>query len=193
MTRLLRTEVDGVRLTDVEARTADRVSARLGQRDHAPSARQPAAPLATDPEVFAALRANRALVPNAVEESLRLEPPVSVLLRVACEPTEVRGVAIPDGARVAFGIASANRDERCFAEPDRFRLDRRDPKAHLGFGGGPHVCPGSALARLEGRVLLELFVDRVAAIRLPNDFQREKVPVFWAEGPRVLPAELSRA
>jgi cytochrome P450 len=193
MTRLLRTEVEGVRLTDVEARTLiafllvsgnETTRHLLGNLLHR---------LATDPEVFAALRADRALVPNAVEESLRLEPPVSVLLRVASEPTAVRGVAIPNGARVAFGIASANRDERCFEEPNRFRLDRRDPKAHVGFGGGPHVCPGSALARLEGRVLLDLFVERVREIRLPHDYRREKVPVFWAEGPRTLPAELARA
>ena len=193
MTRLLRTEVEGVRLTDVEARTLiafllvsgnETTRHLLGNLLHR---------LATDPEVFAALRAERALVPNAVEESLRLEPPVAVLLRVACEPTEVSGVAIPTGARVAFGIASANRDERRFDEPDRFRLDRRDPKAHLGFGGGPHVCPGSALARLEGRVLLDLFVERVREIRLAHDYRREKVPVFWAEGPRALPAELARA
>ena len=193
MTRLLRTEVDGARLSDVEARTLiafllvsgnETTRHLLGNLLHR---------LATDPGIFAALRAQRSLAANAVEESLRLDPPVSVLLRVACEPTEVRGVAIPDGARVAFGIASANRDERCFEEPDRFRLDRRDPKAHVGFGGGPHVCPGSALARLEGRVLLDLFAERVGAIRLPRDFRREKVPVFWAEGPRALPAELARA
>ncbi len=193
MTRLLRTEVDGVRLSDVEARTLvafllvsgnETTRHLLGNLIHT---------MAAQPEVFAALRADRGLVSNAVEESLRFEPPVAVLMRECCLDTSVRGVAIPRGSRVAFGVASANRDERCYADPDVFRLDRRDPKAHVGFGGGPHVCPGAALARLEGRVLLELFAERVAEIRLPPGFRREKVPVFWAEGPVALPAELVRA
>jgi cytochrome P450 len=190
MTRLLRTEVDGVRLSDVEARTLiafllvsgnETTRHLLGNLVHR---------MASEPEVFAALRANRALVPNAVEESLRLDPPVAVLLRECCEDTVVRGVPIPRGSRVAFGIASANRDERCYDESSRFRLDRRDPRAHVSFGGGAHVCPGSALARLEGRVLLELLVERVGAI---SACHRKKVPVFWAEGPVALHAELVRA
>jgi hypothetical protein len=193
MTRLLRTEVDGVRLTDVEARTliafllvAGNETTRhlLGNLVHR---------MAIEPETYAAIRADRSLVSNAVEESLRMDPPVAVLMRECCEDTEVRGVPIPRKARVAFGIASANRDERCYDEPDRFRLDRRDPKAHVAFGGGPHVCPGAALARLEGRVLLDLLAERVSEIRLPKGFRRQKVPVFWAEGPVALPAELARA
>jgi cytochrome P450 len=193
MTRLLTTEVDGLRLTDVEARTLiafllisgnETTRHLLGNLVHR---------MAVEPETYAAIRANRSLVSNAVEESLRLDPPVAVLMRVSCEDTEVRGVPIPNGSRVAFGIASANRDESCYEDPNRFRLDRRDPKAHVAFGGGPHVCPGSALARLEGRVLLDLFAERVAEIRLPAGFHREKVPVFWADGPVALPAELARA
>ncbi len=193
MTRLLRTEVEGVRLSDLEARTLiafllvsgnETTRHLLGNLLHR---------MAAQPGLFAAVRADRALVSNAIEESLRLEPPVAVLLRECCADTEVRGVAIARGSRVAFGIASANRDERCYEDPDVFRLDRREPKNHVGFGGGPHVCPGAALARLEARVLLESLAERVAEIRLPAGFLREKVPVFWAEGPVALPAELVRA
>ena len=60
-------------------------------------------------------------------------------------------------------------------------------KAHFGFGGGPHVCPGAALARLEGRVFLEELVARVDSISVPEGFEREMVPVFWANGPVALP------
>ena len=63
----------------------------------------------------------------------------------------IDGVTIPAGVKVGFGLASANRDERTYDDPDEFRLDRPSAKDHLAFGGGPHVCPGASLARLEGR------------------------------------------
>ena len=92
---------------------------------------------------------------------------------------------------MAFGIASANRDEKVYDDPHRFRLDRPQPKGHMGFGGGPHVCPGAALARLEGRVLVELLVERVSKLELPESYRREKVQVFWANGPSALPVQMS--
>ena len=95
--------------------------------------------------------------------------------------------------KVAFGLASANRDERVYDAPDEFRLDRPSMRDHLAFGGGPHVCPGASLARLEGRIALEVFLDRVACARLADGFVREAVPVFWANGPRTLPVELTAA
>jgi cytochrome P450 len=119
-----------------------------------------------------------------------VDPPVAVLMRNCVADTEVRGVKIRAGEKVAFGIASANRDERYYPEPDAFRLDRDNPKAHVAFGGGPHVCPGSALARLEGRILLEVLVERVARMRVARGFARQKVAPFWANGPTGLPLEL---
>ena len=190
ITRLIRTEVDGVVLTDVELRTLiafllisgnETTRHLLGNLVHT---------LATQPDVFERLRGRRDLIPNAVEESLRLDPPVAFLMREALIDTVVRGIEIPAGARVAFGIASANRDAGCFDTPDAFRLDRPQPRSHLSFGGGPHVCPGAALARLEGRVLMELLLERVSSLRVPPEFERERVPVFWANGPAALPVEL---
>jgi len=93
---------------------------------------------------------------------------------------------IPVGAKVAFGLTSANRDPSLYDDPDSFRFDCPSPRDHLAFGGGPHVCPGAALARLEGRVALEVFLDRVV-----EGYQREPVPVFWANGPRALPVVIT--
>jgi cytochrome P450 len=112
-------------------------------------------------------------------------------MRNCAADTEVRGMKIRAGDKVAFGVASANRDERCYEDPDTFRLDRPNPKAHVAFGGGPHVCPGSALARLEGRLLLEVMLERVDELRVAPGFERRKVAPFWANGPTSLPLEVS--
>jgi cytochrome P450 len=121
-----------------------------------------------------------------------MDPPVAVLMRNCARDTEIRGVKIRAGEKVAFGVASANRDASCYDAPDEFRLDRPNPKAHFAFGGGPHVCPGSALARLEGRVLLEVLLERVSELRVAEpDFRRQKVAPFWANGPTRLPLEVS--
>src|SRR5205823_5899072 len=103
------------------------------------------------------------------------------------------GVTIPAGVKVGFGIASANRDTRTFEDPDEFRLDRPSARDHLAFGGGPHVCPGASLARLEGRVAPEVFLDRVDHARVDEPYERESVPVFWANGPRRLLVTLTGA
>ena len=137
------------------------------------------------------LRVDRDLVPTVVEESLRHDPPIHVLLRDCLQDTTIDGVTIPAGVKVGFGLASANRDDQTYDDPDEFRLDRANPKDHLAFGGGPHVCPGASLARLEGRVALDVFLDRVAHARLDEPYRRETVPVFWANGPRRLPVTLA--
>ena len=191
VTRLLQTRVEGVELSDVELRTLVAFLLISGNETTRHLLGNLVQTLAQRPDLFAALRAEPERIANFVEESLRIDAPVAVLMREAMQDTEVRGIAIPRGSQVAFGIASANRDERVYDDPHGFRLDRHPPKGHVGFGGGPHVCPGAALARMEGRVLVELLVARVESLSLPESYQREKVDVFWANGPRSLPAQLS--
>jgi cytochrome P450 len=94
---------------------------------------------------------------------------------------------------VVFGLASANRDERKFENPDEFRLDRPDPKLHLAFGAGRHVCPGAALARLEATTALEVMLEKVAELRAEPGYQRERIPVFWSDGPVSVLVELIAA
>ena len=193
ITRLVQTEVDGRRLTDLEARsqlvflfisgneTTRHLIANLLWR------------ITNDSALFDQLRADRELVATAVEESLRFDPPIRFLLRNCHDDAELHGQRLCPHDKVAFGLASANRDETHFDDSDSFRLDREDPRGHLAFGGGPHVCPGASLARLEARVAVEVFLERVAAVRPVDPGRYEPVPVFWAHGPRALEVELSAA
>ena len=166
ITRLLRTEIDGYRMSDVELRTFLAFLLISGNETTRHLLANAAHTLASRPDLFAQLRADPSLVPNAVEESLRMDPPVAFLLRECCADVELGGEKIRRGEKVAFGLASANRDERHYEEPDAFRLDRPRPTDHVAFGGGPHVCPGSALARLEGRTVLEVLCRRVERLSL---------------------------
>jgi len=131
----------------------------------------------TDALLFARLQTERDLVPTVVEESLRHDPPIHVLMRDCLEDVSIDGVTIPAGVKVGFGLASANRDERTYDDPGEFRVDRPSAKDHLAFGGGPHVCPGASLARLEGRVALDVFLDRVEQVSVYDGYRRERVLV----------------
>jgi len=193
LTRLLATEVDGYRLSGVELRTLLAFLLVSGNETTRHLIGNVLHTLATRPDLYERVRADAALVPNAIEESLRVDPPVAFLLRECQADVEIHGVRVRRGDKVAFGIASANRDEKHYPDPDVFRLDRPKPTAHVAFGGGPHVCPGSALARLEGRTALRAFRERVAAFEPEPGYVRAKVPTFWANGPARLPVTLHPA
>jgi cytochrome P450 len=192
VTRLIQTEVDGESLTDTEIRTLIVFLLVAGNETTRNLIGNLLVTIAQDPSLFAQLQAEPELIKVAVEESLRMDPPTAVLLRDCIRDTEVHGVPIRAGEKVAFGIASANRDERHYDDPNSFRLDRPDPRHHVAFGGGPHVCPGTVLARMEARVAIEVLLERVAEIKTVPDFVRVKVPVFWANGPNTLPVSLVR-
>ena len=192
VTRLLQSEVDGRALTDVEARTQLVFLFISRQRDRpATSSATCCGPSPTIPTSSSGCRADRELVPVAVEESLRHDPPIRFLLRNCMQARELHGEQLSPGDKVAFGLLSANRDESVFDDPHAFRLDRPDPRGHVAFGGGPHVCPGASVARLEARVALSVILDRVGAIRPVDPGVYEEVPVAWAHGPRRLDAVLS--
>jgi cytochrome P450 len=191
ITRLLQTEVDGRRLTDVEARTQLVFLFISGNETTRHLIANLLWTLAERPDVLAALAADRSLVPAAVEESLRHDPPIQFLMRNCLQPTDLHGEHLSPAEKVAFGLASANRDETRFDVPHEFRLDRPDPRAHLAFGGGPHVCPGSSLARLEARIAVEVLLDRVASITPTEPGRYQPVDVFWAHGPGSLVATLT--
>jgi cytochrome P450 len=191
ITRLINTEVDGERLTDVEMRSQLAFLLISGNETTRHLIANLLGTVCADPALFSRLSAQPDLIPAAVEESLRMDPPIHVLMRTCTVDATIEGVSIPGGAKVAFGLASANRDEANYDGADLFRLDRPNGRDHLAFGGGPHICPGASLARLEGRVALEVFLDRVGAARLDAGYQREQVPVFWANGPTRLPVALT--
>jgi cytochrome P450 len=134
--------------------------------------------LADEPAQWARLRDDRDAVATAVEELLRWTTPVISFLRTATRDTELRGQPIAAGEPVLLVYASANRDEEVFG-PTAGRLDvGRDPNPHLSFGFGPHFCLGAALARLEGRVVLEELLDRFSAIDPAGLVERAPSPVI---------------
>lgn len=128
--------------------------------------------LAERPEQYARLRADRSLLPNAVEELLRWTTPVTSFLRTATRDTQVGGQPIAEGEPLLLLYASANRDEAVFGLTAG-ELDVARPDNHqVAFGFGEHYCIGAALARLEGRVFLEELLERVEAIEPAGDVMR---------------------
>ncbi|SDE01513.1 cytochrome P450 [Actinokineospora iranica] len=123
--------------------------------------------LAENPAAAAALRADRSLVPAAVEEVLRVRSPFTRVARVTTREVEFAGQTIPAGVFVLPWLMAANRDPRVFADPDRFDI-RREGK-QLAFGHGVHVCIGAPLARLEARVAVPLLLDHFADIEVVAD------------------------
>ena len=186
ITRLVNTEVDGRRLTDLETRTQLVFLFISGNETTRHLIGNLLWRVVNDRRLFETLKADRSLIANAVEESLRLDPPVRFLMRNCMIDSEIHDQSIAAGDKVIFGLASANRDEARFDGASEFSLDRDDSRSHLAFGGGPHVCPGAALARLEARVAIEVFLDRVDTVTPVEPDVYDGVPVFWAHGPRTL-------
>ena len=122
--------------------------------------------LLSHPGAWEALVADPALIPNAVEECLRWHGSVVCWRRRALEDVEVGGQAIPAGAHLLLALASANRDEGHFPDPETFDIRRPNARDHLSFGHGAHFCLGAPLARLELRIILEELAARRPRLRL---------------------------
>jgi cytochrome P450 len=134
--------------------------------------------LSERPDQWAALRADRTLIPSAVEELLRWTTPVISFMRTATALTTIRGQAVAEGDPVLLVYASANRDEAVFGDDaDQFRIDRH-PNPHVAFGFGPHFCLGAALARLEARVVLDQLLDRFESLEPAGPVERTASPVI---------------
>ena len=125
--------------------------------------------LVEHPELQDQLRANRDLIPDFIEEVLRMESPVKADFRFARRSTSIAGVEVAAGTPVMLLNGAANRDERRFECPAEFRVDRPNAQSHMAFGRGVHSCPGGPLARAEGRISLERILDRTRNIRLSEE------------------------
>lgn len=149
----------------------------------------------SSPELHRTLNEERALIPRAVEESLRLAPPVLYLIRTCTQDVELGGVKLAAGQRVVVGIASANRDERVYPDAERFSLERSNPVPHLSFGLGQHFCVGAPLARLEAEAALGRFLECFPpdSVRLAPGFEREWMPLPYMLGPVRIDVEAVRA
>ena len=148
-------------LTDMEAVQYIGLVSGAGNETTARFAGWLGATLALYPEQRAKLAARPDLVPNAVEEIIRFEPPSMALARVATKDVTWYGQVVPEGSVIVLVTAATGRDQRQFPDPDPDTLDvERDIERHLSFGFGVHVCLGAALARLEGRIVLEEMLRR---------------------------------
>ena len=131
--------------------------------------------------------ADPSLIRTTVEESLRFDPPVLGLCRTNNEEVTLHGVTLPVDSKLMVLYASANRDEATFDEPDAFRVDRPlgESMRHFSFSWGIHHCLGAHLARLTGRVALEVLTQRLPELRLDGAPTRIPSPFLW--GRKTLP------
>jgi cytochrome P450 len=184
--RLVAAEADGQRLADEEiigfvgllligghiTTTATLGNAVLSLDEH--------------PEAAAQVRADRTLLPPAIEETLRLRTPFPRLARRTATDAAVGTALIPAGDLVVAWLTAANRDERVFTDPDRFDLHRQ-PNPHLTFGHGIHFCIGAPLARLEANIALGVLLDRYHDIAVATDPPVRHRDPWTMVGPASLP------
>lgn len=134
------------------------------------------------------LRAQPDLWPNAVDEVLRVDPPVLLTGRTAVRDTEVGGVPVPGGRLVTTVLAAANRDPDLFTDPATFDVARANARDHVSFSAGRHYCLGAALARMEGEVGLRAIFDRFPDLRVEPGARRRRTRIL--RGYATLPARL---
>ena len=165
---LAQAEIDGDKLSDEEIFSFLRLLLPAGVETTYRSLGNLLFALLFNPDQLDAVRADRSLLPQAIEEAVRWEPPLLTITRVATRDTELAGVPIPAGSSVMPVLGAANRQDERYPDPDRFDIFR-SARAHIGFGHGVHVCLGMHLARLEMRVALNLLFDRLPNLRLDPD------------------------
>jgi cytochrome P450 len=165
---LAQAELDGERLTEEEIFSFLRLLLPAGVETTYRSTGNLLFSLLSRPVLLDAVRADRSLVPQAIEEALRFETPLLNGTRLAVRDTVLSGEPIPAGSTIVLMLGAANRDETRWPDPDNFDIFR-EPRAHISFGQGPHVCLGMHLARAEMRVALNLLLDRLPGLRLDPD------------------------
>ena len=139
------------------------------------------------PERWERLKAEPELVENAIEESLRFDPPINAHFRTSLCPVTMHGAELPERSKLMFSMMGANRDPAIFDDPDSFRIDRplNQSKRHLSFGYGVHFCLGAPIARLEAQIGLRKLVERLPKLRLTGPRERIDSWIYW--GQRELP------
>jgi cytochrome P450 len=182
LTRLVEAEVDGERLTPGELLGFVQLLLVGGQETTANLINNAILCFLDHPDQLARLRAAPDLLPSAIEEVLRYRSPVQWMPRATRRAVEMHGQTIPAGKLVLPMIGSANRDPKHFPDAGRFDI-ARDPNPHLAFGHGIHACLGAPLARLEGRIALADFLERVQGFALASNEPWEPRKAFGVHGP----------
>jgi cytochrome P450 len=143
------------------------------------------------PGVQDRVRADRSSLPAVIEESMRFLTPFAALMRATTREVELAGETIPADQILLTWLGAANRDPRVFADPDTFDPDRGSG-VHLAFGRGIHYCLGALLARVEGRVVLNILLDRYRSLRTIPDEPAEFLAAALLTGVRKLPLSVDR-
>jgi cytochrome P450 len=183
---LVRAEVDGSRLTDNEIVNIANIMLVAGHITTTMMIGNTLACLDSNPEVFARVRADRSLVPGALEEALRTLTPSAALSRRTTRDVEIGGVTIPEEQLILVWPSAANRDPAVFTDPDVFD-PARNPNPHLGFGHGVHFCIGSMLAKIQGAVAVNGLLDRFPTLRMDPADPPRFFPSPDLIGPATLP------
>jgi cytochrome P450 len=191
LSTLLRAEVDGDRLSEVDLDNFFSILVIAGNETTRIAIAHAVLAFCAYPEQWERLRSGPELLATATEEVLRWSCPTHFMRRTAAADTELGGARIRAGDKVVLWYVSGNRDETEFAEPDVFDV-ARSPNRHLSFGrGGPHLCLGAHLARLEVRVVLAGLARRAARFELAGPPRR--IRSNFANGLRALPVRVRPA
>ncbi|WNG46021.1 cytochrome P450 [Archangium minus] len=186
LTRLVEAEVDGERLTEEEILGFFQLLLVAGHETTTNLISNAILCFIEHPDQLARLRSTPDLLPSAIEEVLRYRSPVQAMWRMTRRDVSVHDQVIPAGKMVMPIIGSANRDPQRFRDADRFDITR-DPNPHIAFGHGIHFCIGAPLARLEARISLSTFLERVRGFTLASDAPWEPRAAIHVHGPARLP------
>jgi len=189
--RLAAAEIDGQRLTDEEIVGFVGLLLIAGHITTTATLGNTVLCLDEHPDAAAEVRADRTLLPAAIEETLRLRTPFPRLARRTATDAAVGKTVIPAGELVVAWLTAANRDERVFAAPERFD-PHRQPNPHLTFGHGIHFCLGAPLARLEANIALGILLDRYRDIAVATDPPVRHRDPWTMVGVASLPLEVRR-
>ena len=186
ISELAHAEIDGQKLDDEEICAFLRLLLPAGAETTYRSSGNLLFGLLTNPEQLDAVRKDRSLMPQAIDEALRWEPPLTSIMRESSEDAVVCGVPIPAGAALMVCVGSANHDESRWEQPEEYNIFRkRFP--HVAFGFGPHVCLGQHLARMEMTTALNMLFDRLPNLRLDPDAPKPHIGGLMFRSPNSLP------
>lgn len=183
---LTQAEVDGEQLSDADICSFLRLLLPAGAETTYRSSSNLFYGLLTHTDQLDAVRADHSLFPQAMEEGLRWEPPLLMIMRGVTRDVELEGVQLRAGQGVRLSLGAANRDDGRHADPDRFDI-LRNSRTHMAFGFGSHRCLGMHLARMETLVVLEAVLDRLPGLRLDPEAADVKIIGSTFRSPASLP------
>jgi cytochrome P450 len=183
---LAQAELDGQQLTDDEIIAFLRLLLSAGAETTYRSSSNLLYGLLTHPEQLEAVQADRSLLPQAIEEALRWEPPLLTIMRTATGTVELAGQELHEGDTVVINIGSANHDETRWENPDQFDIFR-EQVPHIAFASGVHMCLGIHLARMETMVVMNAVLDRLPNLRVDPDAEPPYITGMVFRAPPALP------